>query len=91
MQILNVKREFEMMSVKKSEGVKEYGSQLMSIVNQIKLLEGDFPSQRAVDKLLVTLPSKYETKISSLEDSKDLSTLSFVELINVLHAVDQRK
>ena len=26
----------------------------------------------------------------SLEDSKDLSTLSFVELINALHAVDQR-
>ena len=79
-----------MISIKKCEGVKEYGSRLMSIVNQIKLLRGDFPSHRVVDKLLVILPSKYETKISSLEDSKDLSTLSFVELINALHAVDQR-
>lgn len=91
MQILNLKREFEMMGMKNNEGVKEYGSRLMSIVNQIKLLGGEFPSQRVVDKLLVTLPEKYEGKISSLEDTKDLSKLTFAELINSLHAVDQRR
>ncbi|XP_074335969.1 uncharacterized protein LOC141673135 [Apium graveolens] len=73
MQILNLKREFKMMRMKNNEGVKKYGSRLMSIVNQIKLLGGDFSSQRVVDKLLVTLPERYETKISSLEDTKDLS------------------
>ncbi|XP_074352344.1 uncharacterized protein LOC141691507 [Apium graveolens] len=91
MQILNVKREFEMMRMKNNEGVKKYGSRLMSIVNQIKLLGGDFSSQRVVDKLLVTLPGRYETKISSLEDTKDLSKLTVSELINSLHAVDQRR
>ncbi|XP_021854466.2 uncharacterized protein [Spinacia oleracea] len=91
MQILNLKREFEMMGMKSSEGVKEYGSRLMSVVNQIKLLGGEFTSQRVVDKILVTLPEKYEGKISSLEDTKDLSTLTFSELINSLHAVDQRR
>ncbi|XP_074337083.1 uncharacterized protein LOC141674261 [Apium graveolens] len=91
MQILNLKREFEMMRMKNNEGVKEYGSRLMSIVNQIKLLGGDFSSQRVVDKLLVTLPERYETKISSLEDTKDLSKLTVSELINSLHAVDQRR
>ncbi|CAH9077240.1 unnamed protein product [Cuscuta epithymum] len=91
MQILNLKREFEMMGMKSNEGVKEYGNRLMSIVNQIKLLGGDFSSQRVVDKLLVTLPERYETKISSLEDTKDLSKLTVLELINSLHAVDQRR
>lgn len=91
MKILNFKREFEMMGMKSNEGVKEYGSRLMSIVNQIKLLGGDFSSQRVVDKLLVTLPERYETKISSLEDTKDLSKLTVSELINSLHAVDQRR
>ena len=70
MQILNLKREFEMMSMKKSEGVKEYGSRLMSIVKQIKLPGGDFPSQRAVDKLLVTLSSKYEQRFPLLRIQK---------------------
>ena len=79
------------MKMKSTEGVKEYGSRLMSIVNQIKLLGGDFSSQRVVDKLLVTLPERYETKISSLEDTKDLSKLTVSELINSLHAVDQRR
>ncbi|XP_074337504.1 uncharacterized protein LOC141674700 [Apium graveolens] len=78
MQILNLKREFEMMRMKNNADVKEYGSRLMSIVNQIKLL-------------LVTLPERYETKISSLEDTKDLSKLTVSELINSLHAVDQRR
>ena len=91
MQILNLKREFETMRMKSNEGIKEYASRLMSIVNQIKLLGGDFSSQRVVDKLLVTLPEKYETKISSLEDTKDLSKLTVSELINSLHAVDQRR
>ena len=90
MQILNLKKEFEIQKMKESESVKEYGSKLMTIVNQIKLLGEDFPTQRIVEKLLVSLPEKYESKISYLEDSKDLSKISFTELINALQAVDQR-
>ena len=44
-----------------------------------------------MEKLLVSLPERYEYKISSLEDSKDLSKISFAELINALQAVDQRR
>ena len=63
----------------------------MSIVNQIKLFGEGFPTHRFVRKLLVSLPEMYESKISSLEDSKDLSKNCFVELINALQAVDQRR
>ena len=71
-----------------SESVKEYGSKLMTIVNQIKLLSEDFPTQRIVEMLLVSLLEMCEYKISSLEDSKDLLKISFAELINVLQAMD---
>ena len=91
MQILNLKKEFEIQKMKESESVKEYGSKLMTIVNQIKLLGEEFSPQRIVEKLLVSLPERYESKISSLEDSKDLSKISFAELINALQAVDQRR
>ena len=66
MQILNLKKEFEIQKMKESESVKKYGSKLMTIVNQIKLLSEDFPTQRIVEKLLVNLPERYESKISSL-------------------------
>ena len=70
--------------MKEFESVKEYGSKLMSIVNQIKLLSEDFPTQRIVEKLLVSLPKRCESKITSLEDSKDLLKNSFAKLINAL-------
>ena len=91
MQILNLKKEFEIQKMRESESVKEYGSKLMTIVNQIKLLGEDFPIQRIVEKLLVRLLERYEYKISSLEDSKYLSKISFAELINALQAVDRRR
>ena len=64
---------------------------IMSIVNQIKLLGEEFPHQRVVEKLLVSLPERYESKISSLEDTKDLSKITVAELINALQVVEQRR
>ncbi|XP_017239473.2 uncharacterized protein LOC108212259 [Daucus carota subsp. sativus] len=91
MQILNLKREFEMQRMKGNETIKEYVSKLMSIVNQIRLFDESFARERVVDKILVSVPEKYESKISSLEDSKDLSKITLVELVNALSAVDQRR
>ena len=74
-QILNLKKEFEIQKMKEHESVKEYDRKLMSIVNQIKLLGKDFSTRRIMEKLLVSLSEMYESKISSLEDSKDLSKI----------------
>ena len=63
----------------------------MSIVNHTRLFGETFASERVVDKILVSVPEKYESKISSLEDSKDLSKISLVELVNSLSALDQRR
>lgn len=42
-------------------------------------------------KILVTLPKKYEAKISSLKELKDLSSISLVELVNALQTQEQRR
>ncbi|KAL4291703.1 hypothetical protein GQ457_14G023770 [Hibiscus cannabinus] len=91
MQVLNLRREYEMLRMKESESVKEYANRLMKIVNQIRLFGEDLPEKRVVEKVLVSLPEKFESKISSLEDSKDISQLSLAELVNSLQAVEQRK
>lgn len=41
---------------------------------------------RVVEKVLVTIPERFKSKISSLEESKDLSIVSVEELICVLQA-----
>ena len=82
-QVLNLKREFEVQNMKESESIKEYGSKLVSIVNQIRLLGEKSLDERTVEKLLANLPKRYEAKISSLEDFKDLSKL-------IVARIDQR-
>jgi len=47
--------------------------------------------KRIVEKVLVTLPERFKSKISSLEESKDLSTISLGELMSVLQAREQRR
>ena len=86
MQVLNLIREFEMLKMKESETIKEYSDKLLGIVNKVRLLGKDFSEERIVQKVLVTLPEKYESKISALEEAKDLSSMSLAELVNALQA-----
>lgn len=91
MQILNLKRQFEGLKMKESDTVKEFSSNISKIVNQMTLLGEEIKESRVVEKVLVSLPEKFENKICSLEDSKDFSELSLQELINALQAVEQRQ
>ncbi|KAG8479389.1 hypothetical protein CXB51_029761 [Gossypium anomalum] len=63
----------------------------MAVVNSIRLLGEQFDEVRIVEKVLCTLPERYEAKISSLEDSRDLTRISLTELINALYAKEQRR
>ncbi|XP_017647793.1 uncharacterized protein LOC108487980 [Gossypium arboreum] len=63
----------------------------MAVVNSIRLLGEQFNEARIVEKVLFTLPERYKAKISSLEDSRDLTSISLTELINALYAQEQRR
>ena len=91
MQILNLRRQFEGLKMKENESIKDFSSQISKLVNQVRLLGEDFPDSRIVEKVLVSLPEKFEHKICSLEDSKDFSEMSLQELVNALQAVEQRQ
>ncbi|XP_052181787.1 uncharacterized protein LOC127794590 [Diospyros lotus] len=91
MQMLNLIREFEMQRMKDSETVKEYSDKLLCIANKVRILGGEFLDSRIVQKILVTLPERFESTISALENSKDLSSISSAELLNALQAQEQRR
>jgi len=77
MQVLNLIREFEMQRMKESETIQEYSNRLLGIVNNIRIIgTSDFPDSRIVQKILVTLPGKFEATIASLENSRDLSSIT---------------
>ena len=90
MQVMNLIQEFEMSIMKESQTIKDYAEQLLNIVNKMRLYGKEFSDERIVQKILVTLPEKYKATISSLENSKNLSSISLAELVNVFQALEQR-
>ena len=61
---------------KKIETIGKYADWISSILNNIRLFGNDFLNKRIVEKVLVILPKRFKSKISSLEESKDLDTIS---------------
>lgn len=91
MKVMNLIREFEIQRMKDSETVKEYSDRLLSIVIKVRMLGNKLPDSRVIEKLLVTLPEKFEPTIASLENTKDLSKITLAELLNALQAQEQRR
>ena len=77
--------------MKEIEAVKDYLDRLLTLANKIRMLEKEFFDTRVADKILVTLPEIFESKISTLEESRDLSIITLTKLINALQAQEQRK
>nr|KYP36444.1 Retrovirus-related Pol polyprotein from transposon TNT 1-94 [Cajanus cajan] len=91
MKVLNLIREFEAIKMKEAETVKEFADRLSKVVTQIRLLGEELSDQQVVEKILVCLPERFESKISSLEENKDFSHISISELVNALQATKHRR
>ncbi|KAA3486345.1 TMV resistance protein N-like [Gossypium australe] len=90
-QLINLRRDFENLKMKEAETVKQYSDKIMATINSIRLFGEEFSESRVVEKVITTLPERFESKISSLEDSRDLTTISLSELVNSLYALEQRR
>ena len=65
MQVLKLKREFESLNMQEDETISKYDDQISLIVNNIRLLGEEFTDKRIVEKVLMTLLERFESKISS--------------------------
>jgi hypothetical protein len=86
MQVLNLVRDFELQKMKKTESIKEYSDRLLNIASRVRLLGSSLPESRIVQKILVTIPEKFEATITSLENTKDMSKITLSEMLNALQA-----
>lgn len=73
-----------MKRMKEIDTIEDYAYQLLHLANKVRLFGKDFIDERTLQKILVTLPKKYEAIISSLENSKDLSSVTLAELVKSL-------
>ncbi|KAJ6701195.1 hypothetical protein OIU74_012532 [Salix koriyanagi] len=72
------------------EGGSRDKTRLMNVVNQMRLLGETFEDHKIVEKLMMSVPEKFEAKISTIEESCDLQNLPIAELISKLHIQEQR-
>jgi len=74
--------------MKKFEKIKEYSNNLLGIATNIKLLGMEFPNSRLVKKILLMILERFETSRetsnASLENTKDLSTITLTKVIRAL-------
>ncbi|XP_010543104.1 PREDICTED: uncharacterized protein LOC104816130, partial [Tarenaya hassleriana] len=91
MKVLNLMREFERQHMKASESVKNYVDRLVSIVNKIRILGTQVSDERLVQKVMVSVPERYEATLASLENTKEISEIKLPELLSALQAQEQRR
>ncbi|XP_010926762.1 uncharacterized protein [Elaeis guineensis] len=86
MKVLNLIREFKRLQMKESETVKVYSDKLIGIANKARVLGTNLTDNRLVQKVLISLPERFEATIASLENTKDLSQIKLAELLSALQA-----
>ncbi|KAH1082313.1 hypothetical protein J1N35_022074 [Gossypium stocksii] len=70
--------------VKPEKGIKEMSDRFTHIINGLKALRKIYPNKEMVKKMLNSLPMSWEAKVTKIEESKDLNSLSLNELISSL-------
>ncbi|GLU23298.1 hypothetical protein SLE2022_393180 [Rubroshorea leprosula] len=88
--VITLKRQVEMLRMSEDETVHQYSSKLQDLVNRIRANGGEFPNKRIAEKIMVSVPDKFESKISAIEETCDLDTMTINELISKLKAHEQR-
>ncbi|KAH9723491.1 hypothetical protein KPL70_007130 [Citrus sinensis] len=83
-------KEFDNLSMKDSDGVQDFCSRVTEIVNQIKGCGDSIEDKKVNEKVLRCLPPKFDHVAAAIEESRDLSKMTFSDLSGSLRSHEQR-
>ena len=75
---------YELFSMKETETIVEMITRFTDIVNGLEALGKTYKKSEKVMKILRSLPSKWHTKVTVIQEAKDLIKLPMKELIGLL-------
>ncbi|XAR65337.1 RNA-directed DNA polymerase [Bertholletia excelsa] len=81
---------FDTLAKKDNQVMQIFLTRVAEIVNQIRSLGDTIEEKRVVQKVLRSLPSKYDYVVAAIEESKDLSVFTFHELMSSLQVHEAR-
>lgn len=76
----SLRKEYERYKMSDSESVKQYFSCITKIVNMMRVYGEDIPDNKVVDKILCTMPMKYDHVVTMIIESHDIDAMTVVEL-----------
>ncbi|KAG8500661.1 hypothetical protein CXB51_004147 [Gossypium anomalum] len=82
--------DYETFKMKPKEDIKEMSDQFTMIINGLKFYGKTYPNEEVVRKVLYSLPTSWDPKVTAIEDAKSLKILSLDELIGYLLTHDLR-
>lgn len=88
--LIMLKRKFELMIMEKSESIESYFSRLSDIKNEMALNQYQLSAKTFVEKVLYTLPIKFDHVVAVIQETKNLDNLSIEELHGSLILYEQR-
>jgi hypothetical protein len=81
---------FEQLKMNEDETISKYFLRVEELVNAMKGLGETFDDSLLVQKILRSLPDKFNPKLSAIEELNDLKTLSIDQLLGTLTAYEMR-
>ncbi|XP_060671306.1 uncharacterized protein LOC132803084 [Ziziphus jujuba] len=86
----SLRREFECTKMKDDETLSNYLIRLNDLINQMKTFGETLSNERMVKKVLISLTKAYEPICLVIENTKDLTSVEFQEVIAILKSQEQR-
>ena len=83
-------RKFENFLMRDGDVLSYYISNMIDVVNQIRKYGEDLSKKKVVEKIIRSLPKKYDHVVAAIEESKHLSVLTFDELQGSLFTHEDR-
>ena len=75
-----LRRDFETLCMKESDNIDSFFTHVIWMVNQIRSHGETLKERRIVEKLLRSLPSRFDVIVTTIEETKDLSLFTVDEL-----------
>jgi len=83
-------KDFDTLIMREDESIQSFFSCVSNIFNQIRSYGDTIEDKKIILKILRSFPVKYDHIVAAIEESKDLSKLTLVELMGSLKAHEAR-
>ncbi|KAG7579135.1 Zinc finger CCHC-type [Arabidopsis thaliana x Arabidopsis arenosa] len=86
----SLRREYENLKMDEGENITVFTEKLIDLGNQLRVNGEEKTDYQIVQKILISLPERFDSIVAVMEQTKDLTSLSVTELIGTLKAHEKR-